>query len=190
MYKTGMLGRSTVVDDNERAVVQLDAIRDLQLLFGRANIGYWLFGGWAVDFHLGHITRAHADIDIAVWMADVGRVGLELEGQGWRNTGGPVDQGYTCYERDDVRLDVAFLARDDDGVLYTPLPEGRGSWPDASFADDIATLEGVPARVVTLSSLIIDKSESHGDAAADAKDRADVAALRALVARAGPTTSS
>jgi hypothetical protein len=27
---------------------------------------YWLFGGWAVDFHAGRVTRDHADIDLAV----------------------------------------------------------------------------------------------------------------------------
>jgi len=38
------------------------------------------------------------------------------------------------------------------------------------------------ARVVSLASLVADKSEDHGDAAA-AKDRADVSALEALIRR-------
>jgi hypothetical protein len=29
------------------------------------DIAYWLFGGWAVDFHAGQVTREHGDIDIA-----------------------------------------------------------------------------------------------------------------------------
>lgn len=179
-----------MVDDDERSAVQLDAIRELDLLFLRANVDYWLFGGWAVDFHVGHISRAHADIDVAVWMTDLDRVRLELERRRWQNAGGSLDQGYTCYERGDLRLDVAFLARDGDGAVYTPAGDVRGTWPDGCFADDVATLDGVPARVVAVSSLIIDKSDGLGDPEADAKNRADVAALRAHVARTGPTPSA
>ena len=32
-----------------------------------------LRGGWAVDLHAGAVTREHDDIDIAVWLDDVGK---------------------------------------------------------------------------------------------------------------------
>jgi hypothetical protein len=40
------------------------------------------------------------------------------------------EDGYTGYERDGVRLELAFLARAEDGQVYTPLKEGRSAWPD------------------------------------------------------------
>ena len=50
---------------------------------GDAGIAYWLFGGWAVDFHAGRITRPHDDIDIAVWLEDVPRIAELLTNAGW-----------------------------------------------------------------------------------------------------------
>ena len=31
------------------------------------NLGWAIAGGWAIDLFLGHVTRPHADVDIAVW---------------------------------------------------------------------------------------------------------------------------
>ena len=48
---------------------QLVALAGLhELLHGHA-IDYWLFGGWAVDFHVGQVTRSHDDLDLAVLVA-------------------------------------------------------------------------------------------------------------------------
>ena len=46
-----------------------------------AGIAYWLFGGWAVDFYAGRITRPHVDVDIAVWLDDVPRIAALLDGE-------------------------------------------------------------------------------------------------------------
>ena len=76
-----------------------------------------------------------------------------------------------------MRLELAFLARDGSGAVYTPLKEGRGSWPTGAFEDDAAELSGVRARVISLRALQADKSEAHSDPRVAAKDRADLAAL-------------
>jgi len=44
----------------------LSALSRLDELFGQHGIEYWLFGGWAVDFHAGKVTRPHDDLDLAV----------------------------------------------------------------------------------------------------------------------------
>ena len=44
---------------------QLSDIAEFARLFEDAALDYWLFGGWAVDFHVGEVTRAHGDIDRA-----------------------------------------------------------------------------------------------------------------------------
>jgi hypothetical protein len=163
------------------AETHLRTIGELDALFAEQGIDYWLFGGWAVDFHAGRVTRHHADIDLAVWSADVDRIRALLEAQGWTSAPEPGEAGYTGYERRGTRLELAFLARDPAGTVHTPLPGGsRGDWPAGSFGDDRAEVSGVGARVVGLSSLIEDKSGPRLDPAVAAKDRADVAVLGAL----------
>jgi hypothetical protein len=76
----------------------------------------------------------------------------------WVHRPEPGEDGYTGFERGSARLELAFLARDNTGVIYTPLAVGRGHWPPESFGRDRARLGDVNARVVGLASLIKDKS--------------------------------
>lgn len=140
---------------------QLAALSALDSLFTAHGIDYWLFGGWAVDFHAGAVTRAHDDLDLAVWLTDYERIQPLLEHGGWQHAPEPGEDGYTGYERDGVRLELAFVGRDAWG------------WPEGSFGGDVAALHGVRVRVVSLESLKADKSEVREDAAVAAKDRAD-----------------
>jgi hypothetical protein len=164
----------------ETASAQLQTIGWLHTALDEQGIDYWLFGGWAVDFHAGRVTRHHDDVDLAVWRSDLDRVRGLLEAQGWAHAPELGEQGYTGYERDDVRVELAYLARDDTGTIYTPLSDGRGDWPPGSFGDAIGEVSGVHARVVSLASLVEDKSGSRDDPAATAKDRADVELLTSL----------
>jgi hypothetical protein len=157
---------------------QLAAIGSLDNLLTREGIEYWLFGGWAVDFHAGRITRLHDDVDIAVWAKHVGRVSALLGRAGWRHAPDPGEDGYTTFERDGVRLELAFLDRGDDGKIFTPLRRGaRGGWPDDAFRHDFADLGGARARLVSLHALKADKSALRSDPTVAAKDAADVAML-------------
>ena len=162
------------------AAAQLRAIGWLHTLFAEQGIDYWLFGGWAVDFHAGRATRRHADVDVAVRHADLSRIGVLLEAAGWAHAPEPAEDGYTGYERQKVRLELAFLACDEAGIVYTPLADGRGDWPAGSFGGTQAVLHGVRAHVVELAALIEDKSGPRDDPAALAKDRADVALLNSV----------
>jgi hypothetical protein len=157
---------------------QLAALAELDQMLVEHDVAYWLFGGWAVDFHAGQVTREHGDIDIAVWSTDGARLIALLLDRAWVHRPEPGEDGYTCYTRAGTRLEVAFLARDELGHIYTPLLAGRGEWPAKSFSDDVARLHGICARVVSRESLIADKSTSRTDAETAAKDRADIATLR------------
>ena len=42
-----------------KAADQLDAIASLDQALRAAGLDYWLFGGWAVDFWVGRLTRDH-----------------------------------------------------------------------------------------------------------------------------------
>lgn len=158
-------------------VEQLAALARIHDLFGRQGIAYWLFGGWAVDFYLRAVTRSHDDIDIAVWRRDLAVVAALLEKDGWISAASGAEDGYTTYQRDGVRLDLAFLERADDGAVYTPLRAGRAWWPPGTFGDDVSELLGTHARLIARSALEADKSEPRENGQVSSKDAADVAAL-------------
>jgi hypothetical protein len=159
---------------------QLAALARIDELLVGHEIEYWLFGGWAVDFHAGSVTRPHDDVDIAVWLRDRDRVAALLTAHEWKHAPDEGEDGYTVYQRGTVRLELAFIARSGKGPVYTPLRRGRSSWPDGSFANDTAELRGVRAKVIALRALRADKSEIRDDSAVAAKDRADVVTLSAL----------
>src|SRR5215813_9682224 len=51
----------------EQASLQLSALAEVTESLQKAAIDYWLFGGWAVDFYVGSVTRLHDDVDLAIW---------------------------------------------------------------------------------------------------------------------------
>jgi Aminoglycoside-2''-adenylyltransferase len=159
---------------------QLAALARIHELLVEEGLEYWVFGGWAVDFHVGSVTREHDDIDIAVWARDRQRITQLLLAAGWTHAPDAGEDGYTGYERGSVRLELAFLARDEDGDVFTPLRDGRGDWPDGSFAGDLGEVRGVRARMVALEALRTDKRELRLDPVVAAKDRADSATLSRL----------
>jgi Aminoglycoside-2''-adenylyltransferase len=159
---------------------QLAALADVDRSFERGRIEYWLFGGWAVDFHAGAITRTHADIDLAVWLADHGKIAELMGAGGWTHVPERDEDGSTGYRRGEVRIELAFLARDGDGDVYTPLRHGRARWAAGAFGGDVAELQGVRARVIGLEALRNEKAQDREDPVAIAKDRADLRTLSRL----------
>jgi hypothetical protein len=117
---------------------------------------------------------------VAVWAADLDRIRALLETEGWVHVPEPGEDGYVGYECQGVRLELAFLASDEAGTVFTPLAEGRGDWPASSFGHDRVGLGSVSALVVSLTSLIEDKSGTRRDPVAAEKDLADVALLTSL----------
>jgi hypothetical protein len=159
---------------------QLSAIAQTHELLTRAGIDYWLFGGWAVDFHAGSVTRSHDDIDIAVWLDDHDRISRLLGAEGWTHAPEPDEDGGTGYERDSVRLELTFLVPGDGGEVYIPLRAGRVLWSDEPMSTDLLELFGAPARVLGLAELKRGKSRSRDEPVEGEKDRADFATLSRL----------
>jgi hypothetical protein len=139
-----------------------------------------VFGGWAVDLYAGRLSRSHGDIDIAVWITDLDQIHGLLRRAGWLHMPQPDEDGYTQYVSEGIQLDLAFLARDDNAVVYTPTADGRGEWPVDAFGDDVATLSGVRARVISFSALLADKTALRPDPSTRAKDQADVVVLNRI----------
>jgi dihydrofolate reductase len=159
---------------------QLAALASVDALLEQAGVEYWLFGGWAVDFHAGAVTRPHSDVDIAVWLDDVPMIAALLEDDGWRHAPEPDEDGGTGYERGGVRLELTFLVRGAGGRVMTPLRSFEAVWPDDAFGDFVAELEGVRARLVGLEALARGKATPREDPTEAARDRADFEVLSGL----------
>lgn len=159
---------------------QLAAIGGVAIALERGGIDYWLFGGWAVDFYAGAVTREHEDVDLAIWLDDMPRIAPLLEVDGWRDLEDPDTDGGIAFGRGGVRLELTYLYKSD-GEIYTPLRDGsRGRWPAEALGADDRTLDGVRCRVLSLGSLTWMKSHGRDDPADAAKDAADAALLRAV----------
>ena len=152
---------------------QLSALAQVTERLETAGIAYWLFGGWAVDFYAGSVTRPHDDLDIAVWLDDLPRIAELLLEDGWRHAPHDDEDGGTGYERGAVRLELTYLVRDGAGRILTPLRHGRVAWPRDALADDVGELRGVRARLIALAPLAQSKSKPREEAEEAAKDRAD-----------------
>ena len=165
---------------------QLQALDRVAHALDAIGADYWLFGGWAVDFYAGAITRSHEDLDLAVWLDDLPRIATHLGNEGWTHQQSPDDDGGTAFVRQGVRLELTFLVRDEEGEIYTPLREGRGRWSEEALEADVRELDGVQARVVGLMPLSRSKASSRDDPIEAAKDEADAKTLARLIASETP----
>ncbi len=53
-------------------------------LFAGFSGHWWIAGGWAIDFAIGHQTRAHADTDVEVLRREQAQAGSYLTQRGWQ----------------------------------------------------------------------------------------------------------
>jgi len=164
----------------EMASQQLSALGRVDALLDEAGIAYWLFGGWAVDFYAGSVTRAHDDLDIAVWLDDIPRIAALLEADNWHHAPLDDEDGGTGYECGSVRLELTYLVRDGNGRIMTPLRNGRAPWSDEALANDVGELHGVHAHLVGLAPLTRGKSSPRDEPEEAVKDRADFDQLSRL----------
>jgi hypothetical protein len=164
----------------ELTLQQLPALARVSDLLEEAGIAYWLFGGWAVDFYAGAVTRAHDDLDMAVWLEDLPRIATLLQDDGWRHAPFDDEDGGTGYERGAVRLELTYLVRDSEERIFTPLRHGRAAWSEEGLANAVGELRGVRSRLVGLASLMRGKSSPREDPREAVKDRADFKQLSRL----------
>jgi Aminoglycoside-2''-adenylyltransferase len=161
---------------------QLSDIAEIGRLFDRAGLDHWLFGGWAVDFYVGEMTRAHEDIDLAVWSRDQTVIGELLAAHGWQHAPRPDEDGGTGYERNGVRVELMLLVEGERGEVLIAFRNGTAMWSEDPLGSDVRTLEGTPARIIPLGLLRDGKSVPRGDPAEAVVDRTDYEALSRLPA--------
>jgi hypothetical protein len=169
-------------EPSQRALEQMEAIACLDLALAAPGIDYWLFGGWAVDFWVGRVTREHDDIDAAAWRRDYDGISTALLAAGWRHT--PVENELvgTRYTWQSVEVEFTFVEARDDGAVVIPIPEHPIVWSAEPLGHQRRELGDVGARVIPLDLLRSGKQAAREASADAAKDRADAAALSAVQA--------
>jgi aminoglycoside-2''-adenylyltransferase len=161
---------------------QLALLADVGTVLNAQGIEHWLFGGWAVDFYVGAVTRAHSDIDLAVWADDAHAIQSALRSNGWKHAPDPDEDGGTGYELRGVRLEVTYLEGGKNGEVFVALRDRHVLWSESPLGDDVLALDGVRARVIPLDLLKRGKSRPRDDPQEAEVDRADFAALARLTA--------
>ena len=159
---------------------QIAALAEVASLFDSRGFDHWLFGGWAVDFHVGAVTRSHGDIDVAVWGDDAEAIHSALRANGWEHTPAADEDGGTGYARDGVRVELTYLARSESGEVFVVLRDRNVLWTECPLGDGVLGLNGAYIRVIPLALLKDGKSRSRDDPAEAALDRADFDALSRL----------
>ncbi|WP_155375687.1 nucleotidyltransferase domain-containing protein [Catellatospora vulcania] len=133
-----------------RAQLQLAAVAEITACAARDGIALWLRGGWAMDFHLGRITRPHADVDWFCWAADADRLTSVLAGLGFTGYGEHDPRVQRDFLRDGVDLGVALLGRDGEGHVVVPAgPYAGARWPDGMLDGPPGHLNGLSCPVIS-----------------------------------------
>lgn len=165
--------------------VQLDLVAEIAEALGEARIRFWLRGGWALDFHLGRITREHADIDLVTWRRHEHRLRRTLEACGWRPVRGDEHVGLDLEKRGQEAC-FTFIERRGDEIVtrgYESWP-----WPPGAFTEVPRSLGGVTCLVMAPEALLEEKEnyEAFRGRAPRPHDRVSLELLRRLVRREGP----
>lgn len=160
---------------------QLAALAEVARLLDERSIGFWLAGGWAVDFHLGRISRTHSDVDVVVATIDRYRVADAVLTLGFAEQPSSRPRTIALFDRDNVRLEVTFIEAGPDGAIVTP---GYEDWPwdDGSFPDELVTFEGIAVRALSVDGLIAAKRDWQSQLGDPPRphDVADIEALEGL----------
>jgi hypothetical protein len=149
-----------------------------------------LIGGWAVDFHLGRVSRNHADIDVALWITDRDLATRVLTRRELRPDLSRSHAGIERFVGPAEHVDVTYLALSADGSVVTP---GLEHWPyqprsgptagrASSFGDEQRSLWGVRSPVPSAASLLETKRRWEHEVGDPPRphDLADIDALRSL----------
>ena len=158
---------------------QLAAIASLDAALTSAGVDYWLFGGWAVDFWVGTVTRRHEDVDAFARRGNDDEIKSALEAAGWQHLRKDSDVVGTRYLLGNAELEFTFFEPDEDGLPLIPIPDDPVTLP-MPFGEDRLELSEVAARIVPLPLLRGGKSMPRERAADAVKDLADFEALSRL----------
>ena len=115
-------------------------------LFNEHQVGYWLIGGWAVDFLL-KLESSHKDVDFFVMENQKAKTSSALESIGFHQNEDGWENGNTFYERDNLLIDLA-------PITNTSAPKLIGDYAGLEFPKELLEprfldVEGVLVRTIS-----------------------------------------
>ncbi len=175
-------GHHTVNDDTACQLRLIEEIRDILAVM---HVRWWLFGGWAVDFHLGSVSRKHGDIEFSIWSVDAERVSRAFLDAGFVPQKIPFPDEAIEFTKDGQLICAVLLVDTAEGIVvpgrWTDWP-----WPWDAFDGPPGRIGGLAVPVVTVEALL-DRSlnyQKHAPGAPPLRER-DVTAIeqmRAIIA--------
>lgn len=130
---------------------QLELIDEMNSIFMKIHARYWLRGGWAIDFYLGHISRTHSDIDLVTWKRHRNRIKIELLKAGFKDE--YISGLQTNYYKDDIEVSIIFLNRDKDGqIIANGFPDWI--WISESLSLKKYKINNIVASIVNPKQLL------------------------------------
>ncbi|MBV8719413.1 MAG: hypothetical protein JOZ65_30450 [Chloroflexi bacterium] len=160
--------------------IQLEVLAELASVFASLKIGFWLRGGWALDFLLGRITRVHSDIDLVSWARERTRIQRGLLAHEFVHVNDFPAQ--SNFQKHGAAISVVFIARSRQGVVTPAIPEWR--WRRGALMRRRLTLEGLSMRALAPIQLLDEKltyGQGNGRPPWRAKDQVSVQILQELL---------
>jgi hypothetical protein len=128
---------------------QLAAISEVVAMARDRDVSLWLRGGWAMDFFLGRITRAHADIDWFVLADEGARLATVLMERGFRDVGRVPAEQQIDLIRHRVEHSFAFIRLSGDGeALVAAGPWAGEPYPVGMLSGPIGRIGAVAVPVI------------------------------------------
>jgi hypothetical protein len=132
-----------------------------------SNLPLWLYGGYALEAHLGRPLRDHKDVDLLARAADAPVLSALLAGPGCE-VRCEARGALSFYAEERCIAEVLLVEEHPWGFSFLHSPSGIQIIPPGSLSDGpLACVWGRSLRVVTLECLYVSKARDSGiDAAA------------------------
>jgi hypothetical protein len=154
-------------------------------LLQAAQVPHWLFGGWAIDFHVGAITRPHDDIEFLVWHTDAVTItSILAQHQYERFTGGYGDEMGILFKHQQ-KLEFDYLSHDHEGRVVVTGRWSDWPWPHGAFDAPPVTFAGITCPIISVAGLLAIKqgyAQHPAGGPLRPKDVADIQHLHVLLA--------
>ena len=161
-----------------------DDVLELYRALEQTGVAVWIDGGWAVDALVGHQTRPHTDLDIAVEEGSLKKLRQCLSGRGYGEA--PSEDAspwnFVLQDGEGRRIDVHVVLLDAHGGVWADPVDGI-AYPAGSLTGE-GFIAGSAVRCVRAEFLLQFKTNYPPRSI----DRQDVAALCGVLGRPVPST--
>ena len=149
-------------------------VTDFYEMCRKNGITIWIDGGWGVDALLGHQSRPHKDLDLAIQQKDVSKLRELLQRKGYREIKLEIARPHNFVLGDEKghEIDIHVIVLDANGNgIYGPV--GNGEMYPADSLTGTGFIAGKTVRCISAEWLV----KFHSGYELQEKDFRDVSAL-------------